>query len=102
MTTNNAKALPPELYREGRIDEVMVFEGLDREKAEPFVIEVLKTFKKPAIGAKPILDKHYPPLVPNSIGKHVSQAALTKTVQEFVKLGELNLETTGAQVIVKV
>ena len=29
MTTNNAKALPKELYREGRMDKVMVFEGLE-------------------------------------------------------------------------
>ncbi|QIN95296.1 hypothetical protein DLP3_133 [Stenotrophomonas phage vB_SmaS_DLP_3] len=29
MTTNNKSALPPELYREGRIDKTMVFKGLE-------------------------------------------------------------------------
>ncbi len=29
MTTNNRKIIPSELYREGRIDEVMVFEGVE-------------------------------------------------------------------------
>jgi SpoVK/Ycf46/Vps4 family AAA+-type ATPase len=29
MTTNNRLAIPPELYREGRIDAVMVFMGLE-------------------------------------------------------------------------
>ena len=33
MTTNNSKALPRELYREGRIDAVMLFEGLDKDEA---------------------------------------------------------------------
>ena len=44
MTTNNAKALPPELYREGRIDEVMVFEGLTGADAAKFVKGVVSTF----------------------------------------------------------
>ncbi|QZI85789.1 AAA-ATPase [Stenotrophomonas phage Summit] len=29
MTTNNKSALPPELYREGRIDQTMMFKGLE-------------------------------------------------------------------------
>ncbi len=33
MTTNNKKALPPELYREGRVDKEMTFDGADKAKA---------------------------------------------------------------------
>ena len=45
MTTNKASALPKELYREGRIDKVMVFNGLNHDEAVPFVKSVFGTFK---------------------------------------------------------
>ena len=48
MTTNNAKALPKELYREGRVDQVMMFAGLNEEEAYDFAKDVLLTFKNPA------------------------------------------------------
>jgi SpoVK/Ycf46/Vps4 family AAA+-type ATPase len=88
MTTNNAKALPKELYREGRVDQAMMFNGLTEIEAQEFVSDVLKTFKEqtdltimklktqiikecfpPSVGAKPL----------------ISQAALTKVVYSFVK-----------------
>ena len=84
MTTNNAKALPKELYREGRIDEVMMFEGLEFEQAEQFVASVLKTFGLGPHEALPITSKLYP-VGSGGLTKVISQAALTKAVQEHVK-----------------
>jgi SpoVK/Ycf46/Vps4 family AAA+-type ATPase len=47
MTTNNARKLPPELHRDGRIDTTMWFGGLEAgPPAEQFVSRVLKTFPK--------------------------------------------------------
>ena len=33
MTTNNLKLIPPELYREGRVDSTMVFNGLESKSS---------------------------------------------------------------------
>ena len=44
MTTNKIKRLPPELYRDGRIDDVMVFKGLDEEQSHVFVQTIANTF----------------------------------------------------------
>jgi len=82
MTTNNAEALPKELYREGRIDEVMMFEGLQINDAKTFVESVLKTFKMEPAQAQPIVAKLFGP---NLLSKAVSHAALTKAVYEHVK-----------------
>lgn len=89
MTTNNAKALPLELYREGRVDKVMWFGGIDKSEAMTFAAEVLKTFKgfkwvdtdvktivDYAMSTSKIKDTN-PPMI--------SQAALTTAVYTFVK-----------------
>ena len=44
MTTNDINKLPPELYRAGRIDEVMVFPGLVPPSALELAGHVLETF----------------------------------------------------------
>lgn len=44
MTTNDSSAIPPELYREGRVDKTLVFKGLDYDDACDFVKLVLKSF----------------------------------------------------------
>lgn len=44
MTTNDSTAIPPELYREGRVDKTIVFKGLDYDDACEFVKKVLKSF----------------------------------------------------------
>lgn len=42
MTTNNVKAIPPELYREGRINATMVFSGIEKEDhAQDFANSVI-------------------------------------------------------------
>lgn len=88
MTTNDHTKLPPELYREGRIDEVMMFEGLTFNEATSFVAQVLGTFS----------DKQWPPQVLHQIvmstWKHhdpglalprLSHAVMTKAAYTFVK-----------------
>ena len=44
MTTNKMKKMPPELYREGRIDEVMEFQGLTHDEAPDFIHKIAETF----------------------------------------------------------
>jgi len=46
MTTNNSAALPKELYREGRVDEVFWMNGLNKADAITFVRNLMKTFPK--------------------------------------------------------
>ena len=91
MTTNNSKALPRELYREGRIDAVMLFEGLDKDEAVAFVGNVLKTFGlEPQTNVAPVL-KAAGLMTDFGIGKKVSQAALTEAVKNHVKKNGLPL-----------
>lgn len=51
MTTNNKLALPPELYREGRISGTFSFLGLRFADAQAFAIDVAATFNTPVKGA---------------------------------------------------
>jgi len=44
MTTNAQDALPPELYRSGRIDQVMRFDGLEGPDGTKFAKHVLTSF----------------------------------------------------------
>ena len=89
MTTNNAKALPKELYREGRIDETMWFGGLDENDARAFIVSVLKTFgithftsSGMEVGAI-LLNTIALPTTTNPL--MYSQAALTTSVYDHVK-----------------
>lgn len=45
MTCNNMDAIPPELYREGRINKVWESKGLKPVQVNDFVVGLLKTFK---------------------------------------------------------
>ncbi len=101
MTTNNAKALPKELYREGRIDESMWFGGLDSSEAVPFVKSVLNTFEQAkGVSALQIADivKKTPEIAGSQPVKY-SQAALTKATYAFVKALKkpVSKEKAGAQ-----
>jgi cytidylate kinase len=94
MTTNDQTALPRELYREGRIDKIMWFDGLIASEAADFVSEVLKTFPKVKadsgsvakilLGAFPKLGAP-PPNGSSMTAPRVSQAKLTEAVYAFVK-----------------
>jgi SpoVK/Ycf46/Vps4 family AAA+-type ATPase len=90
MTTNNAKSLPKELYREGRIDEVMWFGGLESGAAFKFVEQVLATFPK----SKGVKSEQIDEIVKEAFAASkiegsnpatVSQAALTTQVYSFMK-----------------
>lgn len=85
MTTNNAKALPKELHREGRIDATMWFGGLESDKATQFAGAVLKTFNQPfPADAGDQIVKATHQIEGTSPAKY-SQAALTKATYDFVK-----------------
>jgi len=58
MTTNKIKNIPPELFRPGRIDDVMVFNGLkSAAEVNAFIGHVLKQF--PADLQMPVKDVKY-------------------------------------------
>ncbi len=90
MTTNNVKKIPPELYREGRIDATMMFNGLESfGDAVVFAQEVFAAMATeiwpeidvaPDMGAlKGILQALF------AEGKAVPQVKVTKEVHSLVK-----------------
>jgi len=44
MTCNNLEALPTELYRSGRIDQLIKLQGLHKDQLKDFVTQLLQTF----------------------------------------------------------
>jgi ATPase family associated with various cellular activities (AAA) len=86
MTTNKASALPRELYREGRVDKVMMFEGLNHYDAVQFARAVFKTFPK-AMPAEADIQLVVKPLFYDDAVKKVSQTVLTQSVYQFIKSG---------------
>jgi hypothetical protein len=87
MTTNNASALPKELYRDGRIDQSMWFGGLGEIEAISFMQSVLDTFsiQLSATDVTPILKSSVKPIAGNSQPSMYSQAALTTACYAYVK-----------------
>lgn len=87
MTTNNEKVLPKELYREGRIDEIVMMDGLDLAQSLSFLEHLLATFKMSLhTNSLKILLKSTPTVGSQSDGSPIwAQAALTKSVYSHVK-----------------
>lgn len=88
MTSNNMKSLPPELYRDGRIDDVLTLKGLDQKAAEKFIYNLLQTFEgveATYTDIKAIVDGT--DSLPGTTLR--AQAALTKAT--YQKLKEANL-----------
>lgn len=90
MTTNKAKMLPKELYREGRIDEVMWLTGLNAENSIYFMKGLLDTFKlkgTPSASELKALLETIQPVAPGKLPTEqlYAQASLTKAVYSFVK-----------------
>ena len=82
MTTNRKDKLPPELYREGRIDAVMYFTGVDKKKARTFIKSVAETYS--VLFSELDVEKVYK----TAYGKNtfeVSHATLTKMVVDQIK-----------------
>ncbi|MEY9560497.1 AAA family ATPase [Sinorhizobium fredii] len=88
MTTNNAKALPKELYREGRVDQVMWFNGLDKSQAPAFVKAMVASFKQSWSEAeiKNAVTAAFSTSKIDGDPPTVSQAALTKVVHTRLKM----------------
>lgn len=83
MTTNNKAKLPKELYRPGRIDTVMWFNGLEAGEGFEFAKEVAATFK--GVTLKPhVIAEATTKLYEKSDG-WVSQSTITRTVYTLVK-----------------
>ncbi|MGK9084940.1 AAA family ATPase [Brucella intermedia] len=95
MTTNAASKLPKELYREGRIDKTLDFNGLDKAKAEEFIIKVIDGFKgfiyDQPTAIKDIMKRVTP--IEGASPPLYSQAALTAEVYNFVKQAKPSLTT---------
>lgn len=88
MTTNNAKSLPKELYREGRVDEVIWMTGLEQSAAVDFVHSLLKTFKGLKVNNETELVSQILKKTPTITGTKPelwAHAALTKGVYTAVK-----------------
>jgi len=87
MTTNAVETIPPELYREGRIDRVMTFKGLEWEQGGAFAKQVLATYPKTKYDDKQIeaiLNEAYKGAVGVGAGR-ASQAKITEAVKSYVK-----------------
>jgi len=85
MTTNASKTLPRELYREGRVDKVMWFEGLDQHAAVPFVHALLDTFPKLKATEDHVNKIVFQAFKAAGPGGKASQALLTQAVYAFAK-----------------
>lgn len=81
MTTNKSSVIPNELYRERRIDQAMVFPGLDEDALGPFLKEVFDTFKIVPT-AKMVMDMSKKLMAGQDF---VAQAAATEAVIQKVK-----------------
>lgn len=85
LTCNNKGIIPPELYREGRIDAVHTFQGLVKDKGRDFAAKIFKTFvPEPTVDDIANLYKYVDGLYGN-VGDRVSHAALTQSVYKYLK-----------------
>ena len=88
MTTNKANAIPPELYRERRLDKSMVLKGLQGKEVNDFATAVFETFKiKPtAADLKAVASEAAGTL------DETAHSAVTAAVFKHVKAGKLAAE----------
>lgn len=89
MTCNNMKSLPPELYRAGRVDEIVEFEGLKGKAITKFANFVAKSFKTQ------LTDKEEHSLIgtvlkgaplTEAASTQVSHASVSKAVFDLMKI----------------
>jgi hypothetical protein len=99
MTTNHEEKLPPELYRPGRIDEVIKFSGLYFDQVLAFVKELAHNLKS----VYPLSQTDLESLVPEVMGVEYPQAEITEKVLRLIKVrivkqaGELNVKSNENQ-----
>ena len=82
MTTNSLVKLPKELYRPGRIDEVMWFNGLEIGAGTEFAKAVIATFKGVKVAEKDLVKALGKLYVDTQV---VSHSTITRTVYVLVK-----------------
>ncbi len=90
MTTNDRAALPPELYREGRVDQVMVFEKLKNPEEILGVAKVVWNSFEDGEMPDELIDQLCPPMKVAMLGgpsiwNPVSHTHVTQVVRNFVK-----------------
>lgn len=91
MTTNNKTKIPAELYREGRIDQAMVFSGFgELEEALDFAGEVyahtVKTIEEKLPSEMPVTEKLKDKMQMHlSNGGTVAHSNVTKEVYDMIK-----------------
>lgn len=88
MTTNDEKKIPPELYRAGRVDSVVKFEGLKHDQVGTFVFRLAKKLETLAVVPSESLEA----LAGRLIAGHgvpgafrINQASATEEVLGLVK-----------------
>lgn len=86
MTTNDVDAIPPELYREGRIDKVITFSGLNYDDGCLFIKSLIKSFNHiPEVKSKAkIIHEKVVAMVKE--GSETSHAELTQMTYDVIKL----------------
>jgi hypothetical protein len=85
MTTNDITAIPPELYRERRIDQALGFEALFKGPAVKFVEHLLDTFPGVVTLKTASADAIVKDVLIKTSKTTVSQAALTEATFKFIK-----------------
>jgi hypothetical protein len=87
MTTNNRKKIPPELFREGRIDDSFVFDGFtDLDAALAFCGFVLKGFGQVPTGTEALVHQRVADLMKGvAHGGAIAHARLNKIVVDSIK-----------------
>lgn len=104
MTTNDKKRIPPELHREGRIDQDMVFRLADKEEILDIAKVVWNSYEDGDL--PPFLVSKFPEatphkstkiggmLAPNSeYGTGISHAHIAKVVRDYVVQMHMNAST---------
>ncbi len=90
MTCNDIKAIPEELYREGRIDRVIELNGIPVKQADKFVTELLQTFEidlksETAKEVRKAVHSNLEPTLVNKSLKCIPQSHLSQIVIEVLK-----------------
>lgn len=102
MTTNDMKRLPLELYRPGRIDEVMYFAGLEKlSQVQTFAEHVIKQFDYDKQPDKQIVFEAMALLYKEAKEKVVPHALVERRIYQLVKqqlmIGKA-MKSGGAQI----
>lgn len=86
MTCNDIDKLPKELYREGRIDKVITFEGLKSAKdCKDFISSMVQTFEGYKVPSPAMITKAVKTLTKEMPDHGIAHSRLAQTTQEMIK-----------------